>query len=294
LLSFGHGFHLVKDEAVERDFGLRVTLNSVQPGKLRSLDKASYAHNPLNSRTQSAKDLGIFELEMDSEMEMLYAVTGASKEPAFGSHVTGRDALTLLVESDINGLAVILAKALDKYVEKLPQEFEWVENINKVRDADEIEILDLYLEESLSKPPHNSIWLGEPEIVDWESQVGYSFDLRPKTLRHTVLQLEDLLAYLQNKGHEPTVEVLKTQSIHINNSEYQSSKSWPAYRCLYAEIAVGQEQFILRNGIWHRVRAAFLAKIDQYLASIPLSIVNFPLYAHNREDEYNLHVVEQV
>jgi uncharacterized protein (TIGR04141 family) len=41
VLSFGTGFHLLKPEAIERDFGLKVTLNSVDPDKLRSLDKAS-------------------------------------------------------------------------------------------------------------------------------------------------------------------------------------------------------------------------------------------------------------
>ncbi len=90
VLSFGTGFHLLKPEAIERDFGLKVTLNSVDPDKLRSLDKASYDHNPLNSRTQSTREVDIFNLHLDSEMEMLYAITGSSQVKEFGSHVTGR------------------------------------------------------------------------------------------------------------------------------------------------------------------------------------------------------------
>ncbi|MBT2916837.1 TIGR04141 family sporadically distributed protein, partial [Vibrio anguillarum] len=69
VLSFGMGYHLIKQEAIERDFGLKVTLNSVDPDKLRSLDKASYDHNPLNSRTQSTRDVDIFNLHLDSESE---------------------------------------------------------------------------------------------------------------------------------------------------------------------------------------------------------------------------------
>jgi uncharacterized protein (TIGR04141 family) len=101
ILSFGTGFHLLKPESIERDFGLKVTLNSVDPDKLRSLDKASYDHNPLNSRTQSTKDVDIFNLHLDSEMEMLYAVTGTSLVKMFGSNVTGRDALTIAVEANL-------------------------------------------------------------------------------------------------------------------------------------------------------------------------------------------------
>ncbi len=139
ILTFGCGFHLVKIEAVERDFGLRVTLNSVDPDKLRSLDKASYDHNPLNSRNQSPVDLGVFDLDVDSEMDMLYAVTGVSKILTLGTHVTGRDALSLVLEVKLDGLKDILQVASSKYKEELPTEFEWVENIQRVKDKEILE-----------------------------------------------------------------------------------------------------------------------------------------------------------
>lgn len=38
LISFGSGHHKINKESIERDFGLRVTINSVDPNKLRSLE----------------------------------------------------------------------------------------------------------------------------------------------------------------------------------------------------------------------------------------------------------------
>ena len=140
ILTFGNGFHLLNHDAIERDFGLKVTLNSVNPDKLRSLDKASYAHNPLNSRTQSTRDVDIFNLHLDSEMEMLYAITGVSEVEEFGSHVTGRDALNIAVEASLESLPSILKIAYARYKKPLPDRFRWVENINKVREFDEIEM----------------------------------------------------------------------------------------------------------------------------------------------------------
>ena len=96
LFSFGTGFHLIQNHCVEKDFGLIVTLNSVDPEGLRSLDKASYDHTPLNFRTQSSKNVDVYELDVDSELDMLYAITGVSTVPEFGSHLTGREGLTLL------------------------------------------------------------------------------------------------------------------------------------------------------------------------------------------------------
>ncbi len=288
ILSFGTGFHLLKPESIERDFGLKVTLNSVDPDKLRSLDKASYDHNPLNSRIQSTKDVDIFNLHLDSEMEMLYTVTGTSLVKEFGSNVTGRDALTIAVEANLSDLPAILSESIQRYRANLPDKFSWVENINRVRDYDEIEILDLELDQYLESNKFDHFWLGEPEIVDWESQIGYSFDMRQKTLRHSVLSFEDYIDYL--KGVPPTVELMKGNTIHINNSEYQSVKSWPVYRCLYAEIRFGKDYYILRNGIWYKINCDFVSAVDDYLSDIDIHSFKFPVYSHDDEGDYNKHV----
>lgn len=291
LLTFGHGFHLIKDHAVVRDFGLRVTLNSVEPGKLRSLDKATYDHNPLNSRTQSTKEVDIFDLEMDAESELLYAITGVSKEPLFGSHVTGRDALTVAVVTDAKGIEKILEKALSKFESALPNEFEWVDNVSAIRDTNLSDKLDVRLDELLAKGTLTALWLGEPEVVDWESQIGYSFDNYEKTPRHVVLELDHLRNYLADKGQVLTTGALKTQPIHVNDSEYKAAKSWPAYRCLYAEIEYDNDQYVLRNGTWYKVRKSFVDDVDQYLkSSLPPCALVFPTYAKKNEGEYNQHV----
>ncbi|MES2674463.1 MAG: TIGR04141 family sporadically distributed protein [Pseudomonadota bacterium] len=292
VLTFGSGFHLLKNEAIERDFGLRVTLNSVDPDKLRSLDKASYDHNPLNSRTQSSIDLDIFELDLDSEMDMLYAVTGVSKVEEFGSHVTGRDALTLLISIDLEGLSKILSETIKRYKSNLPKVFEWIDNINRVKDNDELEVLDLELDDVLADYEKHNIWLGEPEVVDWESQIGYSFDLYAKTPRHVVLTVKSLVDYLHGNGLLFDVGTLKSQAVHVNNNEYESTKKWTAYRCIYAEIIVGAENYILRNGLWYRVNRDFVISVDNYLKRLDKYDYKFPIYNHDREEDYNSHVVE--
>nr|WP_298140220.1 TIGR04141 family sporadically distributed protein [uncultured Pseudomonas sp.] len=290
VLTFGSGFHLLQNELIERDFGLKVTLNSVDPDKLRSLDKASYDHNPLNSRTQSTREVDIFDLHIDSETEMLYAVTGVSKVDVFGSHVTGRDALTLVVAVCVDGLVDILKEALVRYKQKLPEKFEWVENISRVRDADSNQLLDYELDDALQNGNISSFWLGEPEVVDWESQIGYSFDMYPKTPRHVVLDLDDLFEYMKTKGVACNVDSLRSVSVHVNNNEYKDVKSWSAYRCLYAELAVGGEQYILRNGIWYRVDKSFVERIDNYFSDLLMYEHAMPIYSHDVEGDYNEYV----
>jgi uncharacterized protein (TIGR04141 family) len=292
-LAFGSGYHLLITDSIERDFGLRVTLNSVSPEKLRSLDKSNYEDNPLNSRNQSPKNVGIFELEIDSETDMLYAITGESMVDIFGAQITGRDALVICPEVSLETLTDILLEALTRFNMKLPENFEWVDNVNKIKDTDIASILDIELDEKLlTDKDFDHFWLGEPEIVDWEYQSGYSFDQRYKTAIHPTLEIKELAAYMQtNSGESICTEALKKQDIYITNEERQGTKSWSAYRCLYAEITYSNDQYILRNGIWYKVNQDFVRRIDSYLSELTNYKHTLPIYNHDREDDYNNYVV---
>ena len=291
ILTFGTGHHLIQQEEIERDFGLRVTLNSVDPDQLRSLDKASYENNPLNSRIQSSKEVDIFQLRTDSELEFVYAVTGASQVPIFGTHVTGRDALSLQTYTNIDGLSEILEEALYRYKKPLPQQFDWIDNINRIKDLEEIEILDFELDEVIKNGNLSNIYLGEPEIVDWENQIGYSFDLRQNTHIYPILQLKNLVDYLKNKGAPFSIRELKTTQVHINNVDHISTKSWPAYRCICAEIFYSNINYILRNGIWYKINGNYVEILDKFISeNIKNSDINMPNYNFKNEEDYNCDV----
>lgn len=294
LISFGTGFHLINGELTERDFGLRVTLNAVDPEKLRSLDKASYDDNPLNSRTQSSLEVDIFDLQANTESDLVYAVTGACKVPLLGTHITGRDALTLMVETKLDGIPKILAKTLELFKSPLPIAYSWIDNVAKVRDPDTIKILDLLLDDEISKTGGNSVWLGEPEIVNWETNSGYSFDMYASSPRHQTLCIDDLREYLDSRSIKFCLEAIKGISIHINDENYRSTQSWPAYRCIHAEIANGNDRFIIRNGSWFKIEADFIAEIDKRLANAKVLPSYLPSYSYANEGEYNLQVSKTV
>lgn len=287
-LTFGMGYHLLNLDLVERDFGLKVTLNSVNPDKLRSLDKASYEANPLNTRSQSPRDVDIFDLRIDTESDMVYALTGVSEVPVFGEHLTGRDALTIMPEARLDDLPKILTEALARYQQKPPTKFAWVEDVNRVRNPDDLAILEMELDELLSEdPPPPNVWLGEPEIVDWETQTGYSFDRRERTPRYQTLELDHLLAYMTDHGTTPSSQSFRAQPVHVNDANYTSIKRWSAYQCLYAEILDGGRVYILRNGVWHLVSDNFVSRVDEALATIEIDKAKMPVYAHDDEGEYN-------
>ncbi|WP_241030433.1 TIGR04141 family sporadically distributed protein [Paraburkholderia sp. Ac-20347] len=294
-LSFGMGYHLVNQDHVERDFGLRVTLNSVDPDKLRSLDKASYDDNWLNTRNQSPRDADIYDLRADWEMDMVHAVTGASSVPLFGDHVTGRDALSITPVATLDDLRKILSEAIARRNSPLPDRFAWMDNVHRIKDRALIQVLDDLLDETLKNDPDDPrVWMGEPEIVDWERQAGYSFDQRSTSPVHSTLRLSALAQHILDRNETFCLAALKTNRVHVNDANGVSINSWSAHRCLYAELDMYGEVYILRNGDWHSVESDFMKKVDQSLRKIEIDAETLPLYNHANEGDYNAEVATRV
>lgn len=295
LISFGGGHHKVKKDFIERDFGLRVTLNSVDPDKLKSLDKSTYQDTPLNTRSQSSKEVDINSLNIDSELEILSTLTGKSNVEIFGDTVTGKDCLTIVPPSTLNSLSEILLEALKRFHDKLPKEFEWIDNISKVKDKSLCSVLELELDEHLADENRSEeFWIGEPELVDWTTQIGYVFGrIKPKMEIHPTLVFDNLKKHLISQGEPLCCESLRRLSIHIIKDNETSYDSWSAFNCLYAEVPhKSGEIYILRNGMWYLVNNTFVDSIDKALERILPYNIELPLYNHDREEKYNKFVCE--
>ena len=78
-LSFGQVFHHLNDAAYEYDFGLLVTLNSVDPNELKSADMVAPGV-ARRKRTQVPVSTELTYLDFDGNSEIIKSLTGKVKE----------------------------------------------------------------------------------------------------------------------------------------------------------------------------------------------------------------------
>lgn len=290
LIAFGTGFHLIKNEAIEKDFGLKVTINSVDPDKLRSIDKSNYEDNPLNTRNQSTKEVSIKGFNIDREMDLLSTLTGKSNVKLFGDIVTGRDSLIINIEIKVTDIKDLLVEALARFKKDPPAAFEWIDNVKRINDSDVSEILDLEIDNYLFDFNFcKGFWLGEPEVVDWTRQAGYCFEARSKEY-HTTLSLKNLYDFYKRKGISTSVYEFKNHSIYVLDDSEKSYTKWSVYDCLYAEINYDNNYYILRAGEWFKVNVEFIERVDKFLSKIKPYERILPKYYHDREEFYNDYV----
>lgn len=146
-ITFGHVFHNLKPESYEYDFGLRVTLNSVDPDKLKSLDSLM-PENARRQRTQLSvgSDLTFFDFDRDSTI--LKSLTGKVREELkpFFRHATG--ASNIRISSDVGptGLAGLCSKLLELYQDDTYKtSFPDIQNVAPVKDPVIIDALNAKL-----------------------------------------------------------------------------------------------------------------------------------------------------
>ncbi len=290
IVTFGLGRHLIQEVFIQRDYGLKVALNSIGEHNLRSIDKASHERTPLNSRTQASKGVDIFELALNTDVDLLTAITGSSKVELFGAQVTGRDALTVSVKGGLSGFSKILEETY-KFYEKsdYQKSFGWVDNFRRIKDETLQEKLDLKLLEILKTDPiPDNCWLAEPEIIDWESTAFYVLEKKgKKTSYYPELRLKNLIEVIKSKYKNFTVDDLRNHAISSTDDNYNVIRSWCSYNCMYAEISDDNSLYILQNGNWFNVDSDFVEQVNSAITKVDIYNYKLPEYDHNGEGEYN-------
>jgi len=290
VLTFGHGRHLLTPGSWEEQFGLRVTLNTVDANRLVSVDRKTFDAIGAHSRTQTTQAAGVAAFGLNVEQDLLCAATGEPIDKSLGRRITGMDALTAVVQVRLGGLPKLLAKYLKAYGEtRYRDAFPWIDHIGEVRDATLREALDARLVELLR---HGDLadmraWLCVPQLIEWANVGGFRYtdsgDPNPD------LHLRDFFATLRDRT-SLTVATLKQRRASALDAEGENvALQWPIYACLYCELEDDGTMFLLTGGKWYRVKTDFVGSVNEAVTGLvrraPLAL---PAYKDADETAYNL------
>lgn len=103
-IAFGQGRHLLKEGSYEERFGLRVTLNSVDPKSLRAVDVSTLDANPFHGTRQASREAALGEFGINLDQDILRAVTGRPVDESLGRRMAGVDSLAVRVRVDLGTL----------------------------------------------------------------------------------------------------------------------------------------------------------------------------------------------
>lgn len=265
-IAFGYGRNLLIHGAIEPRFGLKVTLNTIDPKQLRSVDKNSLEAIPTKGRVQSSKlsELEVFNL--DTERDILRSITAKTltdKVDDFGSTLSGSDTLHFSQEVDIYSINDLLDKCYDQYKsDAYKQHFEWIDHIEHIKESGLIADLDESLVNMINTRNLETVWMAAPEILNWEDQL--TFHLGGRNQIYDDLDIEQVLTLIYANRKDLTIRDFKQKRVMVKNANGVKVGYWPYYRCIYGEVINNGSLYMLNEGEWYKVEDNYNRQVIDY------------------------------
>lgn len=282
-IAFGQGRFLLAEDCWEERFGLKVVLNSIGEDHIRSIDKETFNAIPKQSREQVSRDASAYDFGLDVERDLVRGVTGVPVDKEnLGKILSGMDSLKAHLSVSLGELEEPLRRYLRRcYDVTYKKSFPWVDHISSVKSKETIELLDLYLLDRIRNRELERCWLAAPDLVDWSSVRGFRYS-EAGFERHDI-HLETFLATLS----EPvTREILAHRRIYCMGDDDYLKDHWPIYSCLYCEMDLAGESFLLSGGKWYQVAPNFVAEVDASFKGVKQIELGFPDYDDDSEALY--------
>jgi uncharacterized protein (TIGR04141 family) len=293
-LSFGHVSHNLKDESYEYDFGLRVTLNCVDPVKLRSTDILEPS-GAKRQRTQlpTAGDLTYFDVDGDSTI--LKSLTGKVRDEFKGlfKNATGSSNIRISSITNSAGLANLCESLLELYEdETYKASFPDIQNISPVRDPTVVSHLNERLLEAF-RNKEDALALSVPDMIDFGDGLWGTFTGAGTGKVYEDIFIDRYHEYLEAAGVDigsMVIDDFKRHQLVLTNDDGSLVRDRHSiFRSFVFDTALnaGAECYHLCEGNWYLIDSGYVARLKAFLDPL-CKDTTLPDFAHNDEGSYNI------
>ncbi|MDG1154355.1 MAG: TIGR04141 family sporadically distributed protein [Alphaproteobacteria bacterium] len=301
VFCFGHIRYVLKDEAIEYNFGLKVALNSLDNNKIRDLNSRDNISN--NKQITQGSNLSTIEkLNFDSDSHWLKSISGYTKDEYKEDFkaVTGRDSLSLSLKKEPKELVDICKKFYKRFIsEDYKKYYPDIDNVMLIKCPIIIEKLNNQLLVKL-KEESEDIYLAVPEIIDYS--VEY---FKINRSEYDDISLSCYIEAIGKSIDSINIEKLKKDKIRVFDEE-SCKNSFSVYKCLFGDVKLENNKdesennkdenktYHLYNGNWYEIETDHIKKmkiqIDKLFEKPHKRLINFN---HKNENEYNKYVANK-
>ena len=295
VLTFGMTYHQLKDNCYEYDFGLRTTLNALDPKKIKSTDILQ-PENAKRQRIQipSASSLNFFDIRHDESI--IKKLTGAVKFEYHDLFKNATGASSLRISSSLQPNEIIelcnrLIEIYDKtdYIQSFPD----IQNIVPVKDPDRLNILHQKLLEAFRDAPRELV-LSIPDIIDYSNsfKVKYNGAGRSNT-EYEDIYIGDYRNYLEERNITEVndINAFYRHQMAIIDENGETIKQYNIYKSFLYDCKIEGISYHLCEGEWYEIDSNYIQKLEKALNPY---FIDSHTFLHNcdkaREDDYNISV----
>ncbi len=293
-MVFGYGRSFLKEESIEKNFGLKVALNIINPDKMRSINVAMIENTVITTQRQTSYGTSQDDFGISVTSDILKGITGKPSDKIYGRSVSGKDALRISVcisPDELNSKLKLYLSAykMDRYKEI---GFEWVDNISEIKDPILVKNLTDDLIYAIKNKKIEHLNIAPPETINWDSIVGFCYSgIGKKTDDQDNYKFDlDIIEYIDKIKPEANIyKKLKRDHLHAIDSDGNHCQICNIYSALTFQTRYDNNHYILYSDNWYRIQSNFFEKVNTYITdNVPISAISFPDCPQGiAEEEYN-------
>jgi uncharacterized protein (TIGR04141 family) len=265
--TFGHGFAALDRSALESDFGLKVALNSVDPGKLRSLQARNIDPTTVSRQVVVNRDAALSVFDVDFYQDLLSKIEGVPARTSFARRVAGADACYLTSDISLPNVARQCATLLRYYGSKhYAEAFPFVDQIRQVTSKDIKAALDARLAAAFQGRRYGTLAFALPDISEYERVRSYRVSRGRWSYDCDELDAQRIIAEY-NAGHPGAIDQADVRISALDEAG-EPVTEFTLRRCAVFEIKHRTRLFVLTLDQWYEVDAEYAALVDASVAKL--------------------------
>lgn len=286
---FGTSVAYINRNNIETNFGLGVAFDKMLKNQTKTIESFTLAHNPLVNNRISSIPTSKNNFNIDSYLENITELSGYFYRGGTKTLVKGKEFYSLPSPNTIDDIINTAIEAIECYYRSIDNDdFKRLTSTRKVKSKDLIKVLDLEICK-LIRAKSEDIFFIDYETIN-EIDV-YRFT--PKGTDYSELRIEDFYNSLQER-REVNINFLKSRRITLVNSDYLVISAWSLYKCLFTEIKIGTENFILFKGKWYIIDENYLASLRKFISDFEVELDFLtPWNGSDSEEVFNNKLAEE-
>ncbi|WP_299830910.1 TIGR04141 family sporadically distributed protein [uncultured Roseobacter sp.] len=261
VVSYSHGWMLLNENMFESDFGLLVAINSLDPEKLKRLERSNLG-DALQGVAQSPFQRDFNSFGVDDALDLVKKLSGAAQDDSGLDTVTGARSLKITGEYSLDDVVAMSGDIVELFKSSAYRNtaFSIIDSVRPVTDGPLRNELFAMVVDSI-KANEDRFELGLPANTEAE---GVSFRFSGPGLRRAYPDLL-LRHYVEAMGArigEITTQTLGDHKIISEFDDDRPNMIWPIRKALLGSISKDGERYAINDGRWYRIDNTFKTSIE--------------------------------
>ena len=276
-INFGQGRHNIIKDKIEETFGIYTAIALIEQGaSIRRAGTRNISSNPRNTEFQNAQELSkdAFNAELEDN-DIIRHLNAVADSPTISSVIGKYGPLNIRMR--FKETEIPCWNYLDDRLKDLISLFENIQNNSEVVNkffkglrplpSQKQNELNSILIDKINDD-NSKFFLFEPEI-DYDStlisKIRYKLQSEPRTIHED--EKLSLSYYLNLKENLEELDFINDKIVLINE-DGQKYKEWPIIKCLYGEMKIDDQVYILSNSIWYGLPKDKYERINENINNI--------------------------